>query len=318
MTKTATFPKTLMEAVMHFADPDLCHEYLKGLKWPDGGVTCAACGGEVVGEIKSRRMFQCKAKECRKQFSVKVGTIFEDSPLSLQKWFVAVWSVTNAKNGISSCELARAIGVTQKTAWFMLHRIRLAMKTGTFRRIEGEIEADETYVGGLAKNMHKARRERVITGTGGSGKTIVMGLLERGTEGRSSRVKAKVVPNARKKTVQPEVRENVAPGSRVLTDALRSYEGLSPTYVHEVVDHAVEYVRGTVHTNGMENFWTLLKRTLKGTYVAVAPAHLDRYLDEQTFRFNEREDGDGGRFQTAMGSVTGRRITYKQLVARGR
>lgn len=317
MTKTAPFPKTLMEAVMHFADPDLCHEYLKSLKWPDGRVTCPTCGGDAIGEIKSRRMFQCKAKECRKQFSVKVGTIFEDSPLPLQKWFVAVWSVTNAKNGISSCELARAIGITQKSAWFMLHRIRLAMKTGTFRRIEGEIEADETYVGGLAKNMHKARRERVITGTGGSGKTIVMGLLERGAEGRSSRVKAKVVPNARKKTVQPEVRENVAPGSRVLTDALRSYEGLSPAYAHEVVDHAIEYVRGTVHTNGMENFWTLLKRTLKGTYVAVAPAHLDRYLDEQTFRFNEREDGDGGRFQTVMGSVTGKRITYRQLVAKG-
>src|SRR6185312_6508805 len=152
---TDGFPQTLMEAVTYFADPNRCHEYMKSIKWPDGRISCPQCGGLEVGEIKSRRMFQCKAKGCRKQFSVKVGTIFEDSPLPLQKWFVAVWSITNAKNGISSCELGRAIGVTQKSAWFMLHRIRLAMKTGTFARIKGEIEADETFVGGLSKNMHK-------------------------------------------------------------------------------------------------------------------------------------------------------------------
>ncbi len=279
---TNAFPQTLMAAVTYFADPDRCDEYMKSIKWPDGQISCPACDGLEIGEIKSRRKLQCKAKECRQQFSVKVGTIFEDSPLPLQKWFVAVWSITNAKNGISSCELARAIGVTQKSAWFMLHRIRLAMHTGTFARIKGEIEADESFVGGLSKNMHKNRRDRAITGTGGSGNTAVMGLLERSVNG-SSRVKARVVPDTRGDTLQPEIREHVEPGSKLYTDAWRAYRGLSDKYTHEFVDHGMlEYVRGRVHTNGIENFWTLLKRTIKGTYVAVAPEHLDSYLDEQT------------------------------------
>jgi transposase-like protein len=307
------FPQTLMHAVTYFADPDRCDEYMKSIKWPDGRIFCPACGGLEIGEIKNRRKLQCKAKECRKQFSVKVGTIFEDSPLPLQKWFVAIWSITNAKNGISSCELARAIGVTQKSAWFMLHRIRLAMRTGTFARIKGEIEADESFIGGLSKNMHKNRREHAITGTGGSGKTAVMGILERSSENGASRVKARVVPNTRRDTLQPEIREHVEPGSKLYTDAWIAYRGLSDEYAHEVIDHAIEYVRGRVHTNGIENFWTLLKRTLKGTYVAVSPEHLNRYLDEQTMRFNERDGTDSDRFMKVMKSVRDRRLTYNRL-----
>ena len=258
-------------------------------------------------------MFQCKAKGCRKQFSVKVGTIFEDSPLPLQKWFVAVWSITNAKNGISSCELARAIGITQKSAWFILHRIRLAMETGTFARIKGEIEADETFVGGLSKNMHKSRRERTITGTGGSGKTAVLGILQRTSETQSSHVTAKVVENTRGETLQPEIRRVVETGSTLYTDAWASYRGLSDKYTHKVIDHAIEYARDDIHTNDIENFWTLLKRALRGTYVHVNPGHLDRYVDEQSLRFNECEDTDSGRFKTVMGRVPGRRITYASL-----
>jgi transposase-like protein len=314
MTTADRFPQTLMDAVTHFADPDRCHEYMRSIKWPDGQITCPECGGLEIGEIKSRRMFQCKAKGCRKQFSVKVGTIFEDSPLPLQKWFVAVWSITNAKNGISSCELARAIGVTQKSAWFMLHRVRLAMKTGTFQRIKGEIEADETFIGGLSKNMHKNRRARTITGTGGSGKTAVMGILQRISEEAPSRATAKVVQNVRGETLQPEIRKTVEPGSTLYTDAWPSYRGLSDKYTHEVIDHAVEYVRDNVHTNGIENFWSLLKRTLRGTYVHVDPEHLDRYLDEQALRFNERKKTDGQRFVEVMCHVPGRRLMYKRLI----
>ena len=305
-------PRTLMEAVKHFADLDRCHEYMKAMKWPDGKIACPKCNSENVGDIKSRRIFQCKNKDCRKQFSVKVGTIFEDSPLGLDKWFVAAWSIANAKNGISSCELGRALGVTQKTAWFMLHRIRLAMRTTSFKEIMGEIEADETFIGGRAKNMHRNKRKAI--GRGWVGKEIVHGLLERTTADKPSRVDLAVIPNTRRPTVQKRVRERVAPGSSVYTDSLASYMGLAPNYAHDFVDHAIEYARGAVHTNGLENFWSLLKRTLRGTYVAVDPQHLSRYLDEQAYRFNDRKKSDSQRFATVMARTPGKRLTYNQLV----
>src|SRR6266568_2156340 len=159
---TSSSPQTLIEAVRYFSDLDVCHNYMLSIKWPDGKITCPKCGGENVGNIASRRMLQCRAKGCRKQFSVKVGTIFEDSPLGLDKWFVAVWCVANAKNGISSHELGRALGLTQKTAWFMLHRIREAMRTGIFRKLSGTVESDETFIGGEARNMHEWKREKKI------------------------------------------------------------------------------------------------------------------------------------------------------------
>ena len=310
MSNTSESPTTFLEAVRHYSDLNVCHEYMVQVKWPTGDIRCPKCSGDKIGNIKSRRMFQCKDKECRKQFSAKVGTIFEDSPLGLDKWFVAVWCIANAKNGISSHELGRALGVTQKTAWFMLHRIRVAMKTGTFKRISGEVETDETLIGGKAKNMHKKVRERKIKGTGPSGKVVVHGLLERG-----GHVRVKVVKDQKGPTLKGEVRQCVIPGSAVYSDTLRSYAGLSQEYMHAMVDHTIEYVRGRVHTNGMENFWSLLKRTIGGTYVAVAPKHLPHYLDEQSFRFNERDGNDADRFRTMMKSVTGRRLTYKELTA---
>jgi transposase-like protein len=221
--------------------------------------------------------------------------------------------VVNCKNGISSYEMARALGVTQKSAWFMNHRIRLAVQEGTFEPMSGEVEVDETFIGGRARNMHKGRREQKITGTGGAGKTAVMGLLERHGEDGHSKVRAKVVPNVRRKTLSPEVRENVAEGSEVFTDALKSYADLSDAYAHQVIDHAESYVRGKVHTNGLENFWSLLKRAIKGTYVSVEPFHLFRYLDEQTFRFNTRKAKDGARFLHAAAGIVGKRLTYKAL-----
>jgi transposase-like protein len=222
--------------------------------------------------------------------------------------------VANCKNGISSYEMHRALGVTQKTAWFMDHRIRLAMKTGSFLKMSGEIEADETFIGGLAKNMHRHVRERKIKGTGGSGKEAVLGIVERTSEKRASRIKTSHVPNVKRRTLAPEIRTTVEPGSHIYTDALKSYLGLSADFTHEMVDHTIEFVRGRVHTNNVENFWSLLKRTLKGTYVSVDPAHLNRYLDEQAFRFNERDDKDGGRFRKVVSSVVGKRLTYAELI----
>lgn len=308
MSNTQYTPKTLIEAVRYFTDLDVCHEYMVRIKWPDGNVTCPKCGGAKVGAVKSRRMFQCKEKDCRKQFSTKVGTIFEDSPLGLDKWFVAVWSITNAKNGISSCELARALGVTQKSAWHVLHRVRLAMQTQSFHKAQGEIESDETLVGGLAINMHKHVRKRKIKGTGASGKAIVQGLLERG-----GKVRAMVVKDQRKGTLQSNVYKHVQEGSVVYTDELSSYFGLDANYIHAMIDHAKGYVEGRVHTNGIENFWSCLKRCLHGTYISVAPFHLDRYLDEQTFRYNKRKGTDKTRFMEAMLSVVGKRLAYKEL-----
>jgi len=316
MNTTQPQPKTLIEAVRYFADLDICHTYMANLKWPDGVVRCPECGNDNIGIIASRRMFQCKAAACRKQFSVKVGTIFEDSPLPLDKWFVAVWCITNAKNGISSCELARAIGITQKSAWHMLHRVRHAMHFGSFDKFTGEVESDETYVGGKSRNMHLSRRQEKIHGTGGAGKAVVHGLLERGSKAKNvaSKVRANVVKDTKRKTLLPTIQENVESGSHVYTDALRSYQGLQAEYVHEVIDHAKEYVRGAVHTNGMENFWSLLKRSISGTYVSVDAPHLARYVDEQAFRFNERTRNDAGRFKTVMPGVVGKRLMYKTLI----
>jgi len=236
----------------------------------------------------------------------------EDSPISLDKWLCAFWLIANAKNGISSYELHRSLGVTQKTAWFMLHRIRLAMQSGSIEKFSGRVEADETYIGAKARFMHKNKR----TGkTGMVGKTAVLGLLERGTEG-ASRVRCKVLKRTRVSDLDPAIRENVEKGAEVMTDKLSSYYELSDEYVHQVIDHAVSYAEGHVHTNGLENFWSLLKRGIRGTYVNVEPFHLFRYLDEQAFRFNERKDNDAGRFVKAVAGVLGKGLRYSSLIGK--
>jgi transposase-like protein len=265
--------------------------------------------------LKTRRIWKCS--KCRKQFSIKAGTVFEDSPIGLDKWLPAVWMIAGAKNGISSWELHRAIGVTQKTAWFMLHRIRLAMQDEKHGgKLGGEVEVDETFIGGKARNMHAAKRAEKIKGRGPDGKAIVAAVLERG-----GKVRAKVVETRRKPELQALVRDNVAAGANLYSDALKSYEGLDE-FTHQVIDHAVAYVDGQVHTNGMENFWSLLKRGLKGTYVSVEPFHLFRYVDEQAFRYNNRQDesgediGDFARFKTVLSQIVGKRLTYKTLIGK--
>ncbi|HMH51253.1 MAG TPA: IS1595 family transposase [Candidatus Acidoferrum sp.] len=307
-------PETLVDAVRFFADPDVCLSFLAGLRWPDGNVTCPTCGSQSVKFLADYRRWKCYGKHPRPQFSIKVGTIFEDSPIPLEKWLPAVWMIVNDKNGISSYEVGRALGVTQKSAWFMMHRVRLAMQRGSLDKMAGEVEVDETFIGGKARFMHKDKRAAKIHGTGGMDKSAVMGLLERHGPDGHSRVRVKPITNRKKKTLTAEVRQHVEPGANLYTDALASYEGLSE-FEHEVIDHAESYVRGKVHTNGLENFWSLLKRGIKGTYVSVEPFHLFRYLDEQAFRFNQRRDpdGDGGRFVKVLRTIVGRRVTYKEL-----
>ena len=305
-------PRTLQEAIVYFAIPENCLKYLVARRpeWKDG-VVCPICGSTKVGFLKNQLRWQCSNRHDKRQFSVKVGTIMEDSPIGLDKWLAATWMILNCKNGISSCEIARALGVTQKTAWFLLHRIRLAQQGKRGGKLGGEVEVDETFIGGKSRNMHKSKRACVITGTGGKDKAVVMGMLERGGNGR-----AMVVDNRRKKQLQANIREHVEAGAAIFSDELKSYEGLETDYQHAVINHAVEYVNGNVHTNGMENFWSLLKRGLHGTYISVEPFHLFRYIDEQAFRFNNRNMTDAERFDIGVREIVGKRLTYAELTGK--
>lgn len=306
-------PTTLQEAVIHFATYENCHEFMMNLRWSDGKVHCPRCGSENVSYLPNARVFKCYEKHDRQKFSLKVGTIFEDSPIALEKWLPVMWMLVNAKNGISSWEIHRAIGVTQKTAWFMLQRARLAMQDElTGGMLGGEVEVDETYIGGKARNMHKERKVRYQKdGRNTGGKSTVMGMLERG-----GRVLATVVPDRTKATMQPIMGANVEPGTQVYSDE-HGHQWRMEEYEHSMVNHLETYVDGNVHTNGVENFWSLLKRTLGGTYVSVEPFHLFRYVDEQAFRFNNRGPmNDGQRFVYVMRKIVGKRLTYAELTGK--
>ena len=303
-------PATLQAAILYFADFDRCREFLTDLRWPDGKVACPQCDSDHVVYLEKARVWKCYSKHPKAKFTLKTGTIFEDSPLGLDKWLVALWLIVNCKNGISSCEIARDLGITQKSAWFMAHRLRLALQHGSFGKLSGDVEVDETFIGGKARNMHVAQRKRRITGTGGKDKVAVLGMLERG-----GKVRTTVVENRRKHTLQSEVKAHVEAGAALYTDELLSYDGLAGRYAHQVIDHAVKYVDGQVHTNGMENYWSLLKRGIAGTYVSVEPFHLFRYLDEQAYRYNNRKDMDDfDRFRLAASQIIGKRLTWKQVI----
>src|SRR6266853_3278431 len=302
-------PSTLQEAIVYFSNPANCRTFLMARRWPNGAI-CPRCGSTDILFLEKYNRWQCRDGHEAPQFTLKTGTPMEDSPIGLDKWLTAMWQVVNCKNGVSSCEIARAIGITQKSAWFMDHRIRCMLGLGSGNKLSGQIEADETFIGGKARNMHAHTRAKKITGTGGKDKTAVMGILERG-----GKVRTKVIDNTKKKTLQAEIREHVLAGSAIFTDALKSYEGLNE-FQHEVVDHAVEYVRGEVHTNGLENFWSLFKRGLNGTYISVEPFHLFRYLDEQTYRYNNRKMNDSERFDIAVRRMVGKRLTWDQLIGK--
>jgi len=335
MKSKETFPKHLQQAIRYFQDPDVCVEFVASMRWPQG-VQCPHCTGMKVSFLKSRRIWKCMAKDCHKQFSVKTQSVFEDSAIPLDKWLTAVWLVVNCKNGISSYEIMRHLGVTQKSAWFMLHRIRLALKDGNWGKLGGggPVEVDEAYIGGEPKNRHKSKRkletvtpdypwasERKLYPKNGRGtdKIAVFGMLDR----EARKVRAQVIPNVKREALLDAILENVQKGGTVYSDSFPAYKSL-PTleFVHEAVNHVQEYVRGEVHTNGIENFWSLLKRGLKGTYVSVEPFHLDRYIDEQIFRFNNRATKDNpltdaDRFALAVSQIYGKRLTYAELTGKG-
>jgi|SRR5580692_8446028 transposase-like protein len=313
-SKTMSEPKSLQEAIVYFSNPDNCIDYLALRRWPDGIVTCPTCGSIKVKFSEKRRNWTCSAHHAKREFSIKIGTVMEDSPIPLDKWLTATWLVTNCKNGISSYEIARDVKVTQKSAWFMLHRIRLAMQDDFFgSKLGGEVEVDETFIGGKARNMHKSKKVgRGFEKRGGTSKTVVMGMLERG-----GRIKTKVLPERDRKTLHAQILAHVEEGSNVFTDEWGPYHGLNDKYVHDVINHAEEYVNGRVHTNGIENFWSLLKRGLSGTYVSVEPFHLFRYLDEQMFRYNNRKNlDDAGRFDLAVSQIVGKRLTFAELTGK--
>jgi transposase-like protein len=308
------FPQTLREAVQYFADPDRCMEFMIAVQWPDGRVRCGRCDSDAVTYMKSCRRWLCRS--CKNQFSVKINTIFEESPLGFDKWLPAVWMIINAKNGISSCEIGRALGVTQKTSWFMLHRIRLALQDGSLCKFAGNVEVDETFIGGKARLMNTKQRRKRKKGTGAIAMTPVQGILQRTTGSKSSRVALMPVRSLDKAELQGNIKDQVLKGSIVYTDEGGGYAGLSREYTHHVINHAECYAKGHVHTNGLENFWSLLKRTIKGTYVSIEPFHLFRYLDEQAFRFNERKDTDSGRFLKGILGVVGKRLQYIVLTGK--
>lgn len=304
-------PQTLQQAIQYFANPENCRQFMVDLRWPDGKVTCPNCGSDNVKWLPNANLFKCYEKHPRQKFSLKIGTVFEDSPIGLDKWLPAVWLIVNCKNGISSYEIARDLGVTQKTAWFMLHRIRLAMQESG-GKLQGEVEVDETYIGGKARNMHAYKRTKKVTERGVKGKAAVFGMVERG-----GKVRAVPVEKTRKEDLQGRIREAVVAGSAIFSDEHPLYEGLDSDYRHAVINHAMEYVNGEVHTNTIENFWSLLKRGLHGTYVSVEPFHLFRYIDEQAFRYNNRKDmNDGDRFSAAVSQIAGKRLTYNQLTGK--
>ena len=311
-------PKSLQEAIVYFSNPDNCIDYIAVRRWPNG-VVCPGCGATKVSFNAKRRTWKCGSHHPKREFSVKVGTIYEDSPISLDKWLTATWMLTNCKNGVSSYEIARDVKVTQKSAWFMLQRIRLAMQDDFFgSKLGGEVEVDETFIGSKARFMHKDVRARKISGRGKhmTDNVAVMGMLERG-----GRVRTQVIPDRSSATLQGLVKEHVNAGADVFTDELHGYWGLNEQYKHQIIDHALKYVDGRVHTNGMENFWSLLKRGLKGTYVAVEPFHLFRYLDEQMFRFNNRATkdnplNDADRFDMVVRQIVGKRTTFAQLTGK--
>jgi transposase-like protein len=316
-------PQTLQEAIQYFTDFENCRQFMVAVRWLDGKVRCPACGSEKVTYLQKARLYKCYGDHPKPKFSLKVGTVFEDSPIALEKWLPAVWLVVNCKNGVSSWEVHRALGVTQKTAWFMLHRIRLAMRSGNgFAKIGGpgsEVEVDETYIGGKARNMHKRKRQLLTREQGmqgGRGKTVVIGALERG-----GAIRTRVIGDRKYPAVHGAVRDFVETGSQLMTDEFSGYLGLAAEYEHQFVNHLEKYVDGQVHTNGVENFWSLLKRSLGGTYVSVEPFHLFRYVDEQAFRFNNRATkdnplNDADRFQLALSQIVGKRLTYDQLTGK--
>jgi transposase-like protein len=301
--------KSLAEFMEHFHDEQTCREHFAAIRFRNGAY-CPHCGHGKVYTFGNGKRYRCA--DCKKDFTIVTGTVFGETKLPLRKWFIGIYLLANSSKGISSVQLAQHAGVTQKTAWFMDHRLRSAMKQNK-GKLAGTIEADETFIGGLSKNMHKKEREKKITGTGGVDKAAVFGIKERDGE-----VRAEVVPSVRKKELHKAIKKNVAKGSTVFTDQWVGYRGLK-LYKHDFVNHgAKEYVRGDVHTNSIESFWALFKRAYHGIYHQMSKKHLQKYVDECAFRLNLKSEEKGFHeifAETVTRASDGQHLPYKELIA---
>lgn len=311
--------KTLTEAIRHFSNDQTCIDTVAQMRWPDGVPVCPHCGVVENGRkhywLKTQKRWKCYS--CRQQFSVKVGTIFEDSALKLDVWLIGLWMLTNCKNGVSSYELARATGIAQKSAWFVLQRLRYTLQQTDPRPMgsPGPVEVDECHFGPTPRTMHASRRAKLrIAENGNVLKTPIMGMIDRSTR----EVRAMVVPNVKRETLQALILKHCGFATKIYTDQWVGYEGLDATrFIHKTVNHTKEFVRGEVSTQAIENFWSCLKRTLQGTYIAVEAYHLDLYLSEQIFRFNNRlGKHDGERFSKALSMINGKRLTWNRLTGK--
>ena len=305
---TNTHPATLAEAVRAYADPAVANAAMAAMRWPEG-IVCPRCGGREHYAIKTRHAWQCKA--CKRQFTVKVGSIMEDSPIAVGDWLVAMWLMVNARNGISSYEIARSVGVTQKSAWFMAHRIRHAMMAGSLDKLDGEVEIDQTFIGPDKRKMNAESRERFEAIPAGRERVIVQTVVERGGD-----VRSRVIRDTSRSTIHDGIRAVVEPGAKLYTDEHASYDRLDG-YERESVNHGEgQYRDGEAYTNTVEGTFNLFKRCVRGTWVAISPTHAGRYLAEQDTRYNVRKLKDGQRAAIVGGMVGGRRMTYAKLTAR--
>ncbi len=302
--------KNLKEMMQNFSDDNKCRSLLENMRW-NGKRVCPHCGViDSSYQLKDGKTYMCKEKGCRKKFTVTVGTVFENSKIPLSTWFAAIYLCTAHKKGISSLQLSRDLGVTQKTAWFMLHRIREMMMDKAPSKLGNIVQVDETYVGGKNKNKHEHKKVKESQGRSLKDKTPVLGISGNG------QVNVQVVPDTKAKTLKPIVEQMVKEGAITVTDEWHSYNALKENYNHIVVNHGQgEYVRGAFHTNTIEGFWSLLKRGIYGIYHQVSPKHLNRYCSEFAGRYNTREIGDGARFALSLKNSVGR-IKYKELIAK--